>query len=323
MKLIVSSPPHWHVKLTEARIHLDFIIALIPVVIFSLLNYGMHGARVIALSISVAMLTEIFSRKLFKRKLTLTDGSSFLTGLLFALILPPSVPFWLVIVGAFICIFIGKEIFGGLGSNPLSPVLVGWAVLEISWPAYLDYHLASVGYNLGFDFHLPLTMLKRGGTQAIADLGLMDLFVGNQVGGIGSVAIFLVLIGGIYLLIRRVITWEIPMAYIVGLLAMGTVFWLGDKTAFANPLFHLFTGNAMMGIFFLSTDYSSSPFNRWGMIIFGLSCGFLTIIFRAWSIHVDGVVYAILIMNLFTPLLDNIKKKPVKVEVNTLERTES
>jgi len=323
MKLVVSSPPHWHVKLTESRVHLDFIIALIPAAIFAVFIYGLHSVRVIALAVSAAVISEILIRKLFRKPQTFTDGSAFLIGLLFALLLPPSVPFWLVIVGAFLCIFIGKELFGGLGSHPLNPVLVGWAITQISWPGYFNINLAAANYDLGFDFHYPLTMLKNGGTEAIADISFIDLLLGKQAAGIGAGAILLIFIGGIYLLLRKRITWEIPLSFGVGAVIMSAIFWASDPGTYANPLFHLLTGSAMMGIFFLSTDYSSSPFNRWGMVVFGLGCGFLTVILRAWSINPYSVPYAILIMTLFTPLLDRIKRKPKSIKVFYMEKQRS
>lgn len=320
MKLVVSSPPHRHVQLTEGKIHLDFIIALIPAVIFAVFTYGIHAARVIALAVSTAVISEILIRKLFKKELTFTNGSAFLVGLLFALLMPPGVPYWVVITGSFLCIFIGKELFGGLGSNPLNPVLVGWAIVRISWPHYLDLNLGAVNFDLGFDFHFPLTMLKKGGAGAITDFNLFDLLLGKQIGGIGAAAILLLFIGGIYLLLRGRITWEIPASFAAGVVIMAAIFWAGNPSVYANPLFHLFTGNVMIGMFFLSTDYSSSPFRRWGMIVYGLLCGFLVVIFRAWSVYPDGVAFAILIMSLFTPMLDRLKSKPKCLDVCYIEK---
>ncbi len=320
MKLVVSSPPHWHVRLTEAKIHLDFIIALVPAVVFALITYGMSAARVISLAAATAVISEILIRKLFNKAQTFTNGSAFLIGLVFALLLPAGVPYWLVIIGAFLCIFIGREIFGGLGSNPLNPVLVGFAIIEISWPGYLNLNLAGAGYHLGYDFHYPLTMLKEGGTAVISHLHLFDLLLGKQVGGIGAAAVLLLLLGGLYLLYRRVITWEIPLSFALGVIIMSSLFWIANSTTYANPLFHLLTGNVMLGIFFLATDYPGSPFNKWGMLAFGLGCGFLTVILRVWSIHADGVVYAVLIMNLFTPLLDRIKRQPKPLKVSYMEK---
>lgn len=319
MKLVVSSPPHWHGKLTVGKIHHNIILALLPAVIFSLFTYGMHALRVIALAVAVAVIADILIRKAFKKPVTATDGSAFLIGLLFALLLPPSAPYWFVITGALLCIFI-KEIFGGLGSTPLSPVLAGWAILHISWPGYLNFNLGAANFDLSFPLHYPLTMLKNGGTEMISDFTIMDLLLGQQVGGIGAAAILCILIGGIYLLVRKIITWEIPVSFAAGILIMGTIFRLVNGAKYGDPLFHLLTGSVMIGMFFLATDFSSSPYNKWGKIVFGLSIGILTIIFRAWSVHPDGVIYAILIMNLFTPLLDKIKNKPVPLAINHIER---
>lgn len=323
MNLIVSSPPHWHKPVSIAKIHLHLIIALLPALIFGIYTFGFHAARVISLSVVTAVLSELVIRKMFKKPMTIFDGSAVMIGLLFAMILPPSVPYWLVIIGAFLCIFIGKELFGGLGSNPLNPVLVGWAITRISWPVYFNLDLASVNYDLGFNFRYPLAVLKKGGVEFISDFNLLDLLLGKQVGGIGSIAILLLLIGGIYLLIRGIISWEIPLFFFVGVLVVSALFWVIDGQQFANPLFHLMTGNLVLGVFFLSTDFSSSPFNKWGMIGFGFGCGFLTMILRVWSVYPDGVFFAILIMNLFTPLLDNLKKRPGPANIFYFDKRES
>ncbi len=320
MKLTVSSPPHWHGKLSESKIHLNIILALLPAVIYALLTYKFHAARVIALSLTTAAISEFLICKLFKKPVTLYDGSAFLIGLLYALLLPANMPYWLVIFGSFLAIFIGKHLFGGLGSNPLNPTLVGWAICYISWPSYFNLDLAFVNYPLNFDFRFPLALLKNGGVEHITDFKPLNLLLGKQVGGIGAAAVLFLIIGGIYLIVKKTIDWETPLAFTVGLLGMSSIFWLSDPAAYASPFFHLLTGNAIIGIFFLSTDFASSPFNRWGIIIFGLSCGMLTIILRIWSIYPDGVIFAILIMNLTTPLLDGIKKKPKILKVNHLQR---
>ncbi len=320
MKLVVSSPPHWHEKLTVSKIHYNFILALLPAVIYAIFTYGMPAVRVMTLAVATAVIADILIRLAFRKPVTATDGSAFLIGLLFALILPPSVPYWFVIIGSFLCITIGKEIFGGLGSNPLNPVLVGWAILHISWPGYLNFNLAVANYNLDFPLHYPLTMLKNGGSELISGCNFLDLLLGKQVGGMGAAAVLLILIGGIYLLLRKIISWEIPFFFAVGVVVMSAVFWLSNSAVYANPLFHLLTGNVMIGMFFLATDYASSPFNKWGMIVFGLGIGVLTVILRTLSVYPDGVIFAILIMNLFTPLLDRIKNNPKPLAINHIER---
>ncbi|MEN8154050.1 MAG: RnfABCDGE type electron transport complex subunit D [Acidobacteriota bacterium] len=315
MKLLVSNPPHWHSGLSEKKIYRDFILGLIPALIHALYFFGMHAARVIALCVAIAVLSEIGVRKLFRKKVDPYNGSAVYTGILFAMLLPPTSPYWLVMIGVFITIFIGREIFGGVGSNPFSPVLVGMAVLELSWPTYLNVNLTSVNYNLGFDCHSPLTALKAAGADYTSKFSLIELSLGNQVGGIGSVAILFLLIGGIYLLIRKVIHWEIPLFFAFGVVCTAAIFRAINPNVFACPWFHLLTGNVVIGMFFLSTDYSSSPFSNPGKIIFGFGCGFLTVIFRALSVHEDGVIYAILIMNLFTPMLDKTGGKPRALSV--------
>jgi len=320
MRLIVSTAPHWRQKLTVSEIHTHFIVALLPAVLFSVYMYGIHAARVICLSIFVAVLSEIGIRKLFKKTATVTDGSAFLIGLLFALLLPPSFPYWIVILGSFLCIFIGKEIFGGLGSNPLNPVLVGWAITRISWPSYFNFDLAMVNYDLGFSTNYPLGVLKQGGAEFLDNFDLFDLLLGKQVGGMGAAPIILLLIGGLYLVCRKLIAWEIPFSFLFGVLALSFIFQLADSSLYADPLFHVVTGNIMLGAFFLSTDYASSPFTRWGMLVFGLGCGVLTVIFRVWSVYPDGVVFAILIVSLFTPILDKLRHSPKMMDVFFIDR---
>ncbi len=319
MKLLVSSSPHWHSGSSEFKINRDFIIGLIPAVIHSLFFFGMHAARVISLCIAIAVLSEILIRKVFKKKVEPYNGSAVYLGILFAMLLPPTTPYWVVIIGVFLTVFIGREIFGGSGSNPFSPVLVGMAILELSWPVHLNVNLSSVNYNLGFDCHSPLTALKSAGADYTSKFSLFELGLGNQVGGIGSVAILFIILGGIYLLVRKVIRWEIPLFFALGVVGMAAIFRAIDPHVFACPWFHLLTGNVMIGMFFLSTDYSSSPYSNPGKIIFGLGCGIITVLFRAMSVHEDGVIYAILIMNLFTPMLDKLVRQPKELELHILE----
>ncbi|MFH1729719.1 MAG: RnfABCDGE type electron transport complex subunit D [Pseudomonadota bacterium] len=320
MKLIVSSSPHWHDGSSIKKIYYNIIIALLPVVAFAIYSFGMHAVRVIALSCASAMLSEVLIRKLFKKDFETDNGFALLTGLLFALILPASMPYWIVIFGAFLCIFTGKEVFGGLGSNPIAPVLVGWAILRISWPEYFNLNFVLAPYDLAYDWQYPLALVKSSGTDSIATYTMMDLFMGKQAGGLGSTNGLLLLIGGAYLIIRKIISWEISLFFLIGTLIMATIYNVMNPSLYANGLFHILTGNLLIGLFFLSTDYGSSPYSKWGLIIFGLGCGMLTVILRAWSSYPDGVVFAIMIMSLFTPLLDKIAPKIKKINVNYLER---
>jgi electron transport complex protein RnfD len=242
---------------------------------------------------------------------------------LLALILPASVPLYVVVVANFVGIIVGKQCFGGLGANPLNPALVGWAVIRITktWAGYLDFDLTLINYDTGFILQYPLAVLKAKGTESLAHFDLLALFLGKQAGGIGASAIICVLAGGLYLVFRGVIRWMIPLCFLLGVGLVSFIFWLGDGTTYANPLFHILTGNVMIGAFFLSTDNASSPVNRWGMVVYGLGCGALTVILRAWSTYPDGVIFACLLMSLFVPLLDKLKARqvvPRPVEITSL-----
>ncbi len=311
LDLIVSPSPHNHSGARITGTSYNFLIALLPAVIMGVSTYGFDALRVICASIAFAMAFEALIQRLFKKPVTVADGSAAVTGLLLALILPASVPLYIVAVANFAGIVIGKQCFGGLGANPLNPALVGWAVIRITknWAGYLDFDLALVNYDTGFLMQYPLAVLKAEGASALSQFNFTDLFLGHQTGGIGAAAIIWILIGGLYLVVRGVIRWEIPLFFLVGTAAMSGIFWLADQATYAGPMFHILTGNVMIGAFFLSTDTGSSPVNRWGLVIFGLSCGAMTIFLRAWSNYSDGVVFAILLMNLCVPLMDKIKAK--------------
>jgi electron transport complex protein RnfD len=307
-RLIFSPAPHIHSGASISGTMMTFIIALLPALIFGISSYGMHAVRVVAVAVGGAMASEWVIQRVFKRPVTVSDGSAALTGLLLALLLPPSVPWWLVLMGSFVSILVGKQIFGGTGGNPFNPVLIGWAVMRISWYDYINFDIAMVGYDVPFSIKYPLSVLKWSGAKA-AQFPLVDLLMGKQIGGIGSVAVLLLLIGGLFLILRGVISWRIPVFFLIGTALAASLFWLVDSARYANPLFHLLTGNVVMGAFFLATDHSSSPVNGLAMVLFGLGCGIFTILFRVWSVYPDGVVFAILIMNILNPLLDKIRPR--------------
>ncbi|MBN2077874.1 MAG: RnfABCDGE type electron transport complex subunit D [Spirochaetes bacterium] len=305
--LVVSPAPHIHSGASYSKAIRAIIIALVPAMVYAIVLYGMHAARVMALAASTAMATEALVRAFFRQPATLHDGSALLTGLLLALLLPPGVPWWLVVTGSFLAILVGREIFGGRGGNPFNPVLVGWAALRISWGDYLNLNFAMVNYPLGFSFEYPLGVLKKAGAAGTEVFPYLDLLLGRQAGGMGAAAVGLILAGGLFLIIRGVISWRIPVAFLAGVAGTAALFRFVGGGAFAAPMFHILAGNVMIGAFFLATDYSSSPVNRTARVIYGFGCGFLTVLFRAWSIYPDGVVFAILIMNIVNPLLDRIK----------------
>ncbi len=311
LDLTVSPAPHCHSGARITGISYNFILALIPAMAMGAYYYGFDAIRVMAASVASAMLAEAAIQSVLRRPITIADGSAAVSGLLLALILPASVPFYLVVVANFAGIIVGKQCFGGLGANPLNPALVGWAIIRVTraWAGYLDFDLALINYETGFILQYPLSVLKAKGSGGLVHFSLMALFLGKQAGGIGSSAIVCLLAGGLYLVVRGMIRWEITLSFLVGVVVVSAIFWLGDSTTYANPLFNILAGNVMIGAFFLSTDNASSPVNRVGMLAFGFGCGAMTMVLRSWSVYPDGVVFACLLMNLFAPLLDKIRRK--------------
>jgi electron transport complex protein RnfD len=320
LDLIVSPSPHVHSGARITGTSYNLLIALLPAVIMGVSTYGFDALRVICASIACAMVFEALIQKLFKKPVTIADGSAAVTGLILALILPASVPLYIVVVANFAGIVIAKQCFGGLGANPLNPALVGWAGIRITqgWAGYLDFDLALVNYDTGFLMQYPLAVLKADGASALSQFSPTDLFLGHQTGGIGAAAIIWILLGGLYLVVRGVIRWEIPLFFLVGTAILSAIFWLTDQATYASPMFHILTGNVMIGAFFLTTDNGSSPVNRWGMIVFGLGCGAMTVFLRVWSNYSDGVIFACLLMNLCVPLMDKIKAKQIIPAVRSI-----
>ncbi len=304
--LTVSVPPHAHCGRTIKGYMSETLIALLPAAIMAIVAFGMGAMRVVALSCAVAVLTEAICNKLTKREQTLDDFSGLHTGLLFAFLLPASAPWWLVTMGAASSIIIGKMIFGGLGANPLSSPLIGWATCRISWGDAMDTNTTMLMSELP----APLQQLKYFGLDSVETIDSISLLLGKQLGGLGEVQIAALLAGGVFLLIRRHIRWEIPVAFIVGVAVTAWIYQLIDPTAYASPLFHLLTGGTIFGALFLATDPASTPVGPIPTILFGLMAGIMVIVIRVYGIYPDGVPFAILLANLFTPLLDRIRPKP-------------
>lgn len=308
-KLLFSPAPHVHSGVSISGAMMTFMVALVPALVLGIMTYGMHAVRVVSVAVASAMAAEWVIQKAFRQPVTVHDGSAALVGLVLAMVLPPSVPWWLVAFGSFVSILVGKQIFGGLGGSPFNPVLIGWAAMRLSWYEHMNFDFAMVQYDVPFSIDYPLSVLKWSGAEALSQVSRVDLLLGKQIGGLGTTAILLLLIGGLFLLLRGVITWHIPVSFLGGVVLTALLFWWTDSARYADPLFHLLTGSVMFGAFFLATDYSSSPVNGLAMVLFGLGCGFFTVLFRVWSVYPDGVVFAVLIMNILNPLLDKIRPK--------------
>jgi electron transport complex protein RnfD len=224
------------------------------------------------------------------------DGSEAVTGLLLAFVLPPSIPLWMAGIGGFLAIFLVKELFGGIGFNIFNPALAARSILTVSFPLEMTQFVAPLSYRIDtITTATPLGIVKEGLGGSLPSL--WDMFIGNRAGCIGETSILLLLIGAIFLLWRRVITWHIPISYII------TVAILTSLTG-QSPLFHILAGGLVLGAFFMATDYVTSPITSKGKIIFGIGCGIITFLIRFKGSYPEGVAYSIIFMNMFVPLID-------------------
>lgn len=321
-KLIVSLSPHAHGNDSVEKNMYGVIIALVPALLISLFYFGIGSAIVLATSVLACVFFEwaITKFMLGKEKTTICDGSAILTGLLLGFNLPSNLPIWIIIIGALVAIGIGKMTFGGLGNNPFNPALVGRCFLLVSFPAQMTSWPVAGQLGSYLDAETGATPLaimkmaiKEGNPDLLADLpSATHLLLGsNPTGGlgtIGEVCAIALLIGLAYMLWKKIITWHIPVSII------GTVFVFSAIMHFANPIYadpftEILSGGLMLGAIFMATDYVTSPMTAKGQIIYGIAIGFLTIVIRNWGSYPEGMSFAILIMNGFTPII-NMYIKP-------------
>lgn len=323
-KLIVSSSPHQLGTNSVKKLMYGVLIALIPTLFVSVWFFGLGAIIVIITSVLSCILFEyLLTKFVLKKPTTIADGSAALTGLLLAFNLPSNLPVWLVIIGAFVAVGIAKISFGGLGNNIFNPALAGRVFLLISWPVQMtswpkpspiSEHL--LGYTDVTTGATPLGVLAEGirnGESAVKITSqvpdYLQMLLGNTGGSLGEVGAAAILIGLVYLLMKKIITWHIPIS-ILGTVAVFTgILWFINPVKFASPEFHLLSGGLLLGAVFMATDYVTSPMSKRGMILYGVFIGLLTIIIRVWGAFPEGVSFAILIMNAFVPLI-NMYMKP-------------
>lgn len=310
-KYIVSHAPFWHSGSSLTERHYNIIGAALPAALFGVFQYGAPALAVLSLSISTAIFWELMMNIATRRAKSVGDGSAALIGLIFGMMLPASSPWWLVTTGTFIAIVVGRQIYGGLGGNPFNPVLLSTAILMLSWKDYFDFNEALRNYDLGFSMLYPLASLKHFGVSAVATFSPWDLLVGQQIGGIGATFGLGLVAGGVYLILRGFIRWEVPASFLAGVFVTAWIFNLAGPERFGGPIFHLLTGYTLIGAFFLATEDSSSPVNFVPMLLYGAGGGILTVLIRNIGVWVDGAVLAILMMNIANPLLDKISPKPI------------
>lgn len=298
------------------------IIALLPALLVSFYFFGIGSAIVCATSVISCLFFEwaITRYILGQQRLTILDGSAAVTGLLLGMNLPSNLPIWMIVVGALVAIGVGKMTFGGLGQNPFNPALVGRCFLLVSYPtAMTSWPVAGqfAAYTDATTAATPLALMKmaiKGDTEALDKLpSAFDMLLGNAgemaAGTIGEVCALALLIGLAYMLWKRIITWHIPVSIISTVFVIAGLLWLCDSTTYADPLTVIFSGGLMLGAIFMATDYVTSPMCAKGQIIYGVAIGFLTIVIRNWGAYPEGMSFAILIMNAFTPLI-NMYIKP-------------
>lgn len=292
-KFTVSANPYIKDKNTVNKIMWMVVFALLPAAFVGVYFFKARAALVIGITVISAVVTEFIIQKLMKKRITINDGSAVLTGLLLALVLSPLVPWWIAMLGGVFAIAIGKMVFGGLGHNIFNPALVGRAFLVASWPALMTKWLLIDGTTGA----TPLGLLKYTGVKT----GYNSLFLGSIGGCIGETSAIALLIGGGFLLYKKIIDWRIPTAYI------GTVFVFALLFR-QDPIFHILSGGLLIGAFFMATDYVTSPITQKGKLWFGFGCGFLTIILRLFSGYPEGVMFSILLMNAASPLIERFTK---------------
>lgn len=308
---IVSHAPFWHDGSNVSDRYYHAMLAALPAVLFGFFQFGLPAVGVVCLSTSSAIFWEFVMNRLTRRAVTVGDGNAALVGLLFGMLLPATTPWWLVIIGTLVSMVIGKHIYGGIGANPFNPVLVGLAIVMLSWKNYFNFDQALLNYEFDFTALYPLGALKHFGTAAAAPFGAGDLLLGRQIGGIGTTFGLGLLMGGIYLIFKGFVRWEVSISFLLGIAITAQIFNAADAARFAGPGIHLFSGYTLIAAFFLLPEDSSSPVHFLPMLIYGAGAGILTVLIRNIGAYADGVVFAVLMMNILNPLLDKIRPKAI------------
>lgn len=318
--IIISASPHVHSARTSKRVMYDVLYALIPAFLVSVYVFGISALILTSVAVISCILFEYLIQKfLLKSEITINDGSALITGILLAFNLPAGLPIWMIIVGSLIAIGVAKLSFGGLGYNIFNPALVGRVFLLVcfpvqmtSWPIPVDNYLSLVDAVSG---ETTLGIIKEGlmygetmSTISEKLPTVMELLLGITSGSVGEMSGLALLLGGIFLLARKVITWHIPITVLLTMAIMTGIFWFVNPEQYANPLIHVLSGGAILGAFYMATDLVTSPMTKKGMIIFAIGIGVITVVIRLYGAYPEGISFAILIMNAFVPLINTYFK---------------
>ncbi len=310
---LLSSSPHISKGEDVPQIMRSVIYALLPAAIFGIYIFGWRVLIMMVVGVLAAILTEAITNWGMRKPQTISDGSAAVTGLLLVLTLPPSLPYWMIIVGAVVAIFIGKQIFGGLGYNIFNPALLGRAFLQASFPIPMTTWTTPKTID-AITTATPLGSFKFEKTLT----PYFDLFMGNVGGCVGETSALLIMVGGFFLIIKKYADWRIPISYLLSVVVFGGVFWLLDPARYPDPVFHLFSGGLMLGAFFMATDMVTSPITPKGRWIFGIGAGIFLVVIRLFGGLPEGVMYSILLMNAFTPLINRYTKPQFFGEVKNV-----
>ena len=315
LKLIATSNPHIRSSETTRSIMLDVIIAMVPALVWAVICFGVKALTLTAVSVISCMFWEWLYRKLMKKPQSVGDLSAVVTGMLLAFVSPVTTPHWTIVIGAFFAIVVCKQLYGGIGKNFLNPALVGRAALVASYAGIMTTWIAPgekapiIGGSADVvTAATPLAYMKAGDMETLtATYPVMDMFLGKIGGSLGEISALLLLIGGAYLIWRKVINWQTPVAYIATV-AVLTLLFPKAGSGVEWMLYSIFGGGLFLGAFFMATDYATSPVSKKGQLIYGIGCGLFTVFIRYFGSYNEGVCYSILVMNCCTALIDKYAK---------------
>ena len=316
LKLIATSNPHIRGSETTRSIMLDVIIAMLPALAFAIFNFGLRALTLTAVSVVGCIFWEWLYRKLMKKPQSIGDLSCVVTGMLLAFVCPVQMPYWMILIGDFFAIIVVKQLFGGIGKNFLNPALAGRAVLLASYAGTMTSWVdpaAGKAPIIGSVADVvttatPLAVMKTGDFAALTDTyNVGNMFIGQIPGSLGEVSALALLIGGAYLIWRKVINWQTPVSYIATVAVLAFLF-PKQGSGIAWMLYSIFGGGLFLGAFFMATDYATSPVTKKGQLIFGIGCGLFTVLIRYFGSYNEGVCYSIMVMNLLVALIDKYTK---------------
>ena len=330
LKLIATSSPHIRGSETTRSIMLDVIIAMLPALIWAVVMFGIKALTLTVVSVIGCMFWEWLYRTLMKKPQSVGDLSAVVTGMLLVFVCPVTTPYWMILIGDFFAIVVVKQLFGGIGKNFVNPALAGRAFLLGSYASVMTTWVDPAANKTPLfggtvdvvTTATPLAMMKSGDLEALSQYSIMDMFLGKIPGSLGEVSALLLIVGGLYLIIRKVINWQTPVAYIATVAVLTFLFPRYGASGLEWMLYSIFGGGLMLGAFFMATDYATSPVTKKGQLIFGIGCGLFTVFIRYFGSYSEGVCYSIMIMNLCVALIDKFTK-PARFGVVKSEKKEA